>query len=68
MGEVFWGGVPGEHLFVYLFFVLTSSVIVDAVIATGLCCVPVYAVATLMVNQGGGWKICFVQLTTGVNY
>jgi hypothetical protein len=55
-------------LFVYLIFFLTSSVIVDAVNATGLCCVRVYAVAALMINRGRGWEICFVQLTTGVNY
>ena len=49
------GGVPGEHFFYSFFsFFVTSSVIVDVVNATGLHCVRVYAVATFMVNQGGG--------------
>ena len=37
----------------------------DAAKATGLCFVRVYALATIMINQGGV-KICFVQFTTGV--
>ena len=53
------GSLESIYLFVYLFFFLTSSGIVDAVNATGLCCVRVYVVATLMVNRGVGKFVSF---------